>query len=150
MIQESIDRLADLEIPPNPFPGLRPFEFLESYLFFGREDQSERLVEKLGRRRFLAVVGTSGSGKSSLVRAGLLPALIGGMMRQAGSAWRVALMHPDNDPLGNLAAALNSPDAFGSEDEENRSLQIAITETTLRRGNLGLVEAVRQARMPAS
>ncbi|HKQ06771.1 MAG TPA: hypothetical protein VJ464_16675 [Blastocatellia bacterium] len=150
MIQESIDRLADLEIPPNPFPGLRPFEFLESYLFFGREDQSERLVEKLGRQRFLAVVGTSGSGKSSLVRAGLLPALIGGMMRQAGSAWRVALMRPGNDPLGNLAAALNSLDAFGSEDEENRSLQIAITETTLRRGNLGLVEAVRQARMPES
>ena len=45
MIQESIDRLADLEIPPNPFPGLRPFEFLESYLFFGREDQSERLFQ---------------------------------------------------------------------------------------------------------
>jgi WD40 repeat protein len=150
MIQESIERLADLEVPPNPFPGLRPFEFLESYLFFGREDQSERLIEKLARRHFLAVIGTSGSGKSSLVRAGLLPALIGGMMRHAGAAWRVALLRPGNDPLGNLAAALNSPDAFGSEDEENRSLQIAITETTLRRGNLGLIEAVRQARMPAS
>src|SRR6185436_7450780 len=109
-----------------------------------------RLIEKLSRRHFLAIVGTSGSGKSSLVRAGLLPALIGGMMRQAGSVWRVALMRPGNDPIGNLATALNSPDAFGSEDEENRSLQIAITETTLRRGNLGLIESVRQARMLSS
>ncbi|MEN3335921.1 MAG: hypothetical protein V7641_5286 [Blastocatellia bacterium] len=150
MIQESIERLADIDIPANPFPGLRPFEFHESYLFFGREGQSESLIDKLTRTRFLAVVGTSGSGKSSLVRAGLLPALIGGMMRQAGSAWRVALMRPGNDPIGNLATALNSRDAFGSEDEENRSLQIAITETTLRRGNLGLVETVRQASMSSS
>src|SRR5205085_9984816 len=118
-------------------------------LFFGREDQIESLIEKLKRTRFLAVVGTSGSGKSSLVRAGLLPALIGGMMSQAGSAWRVALIRPGNDPIGNLARAFNSRDAFGSEDEENRALQIAITEATLRRGNLGLVEAVRQVNMPA-
>lgn len=143
MIQESIEKLADIETPPNPFPGLRPFEFHESYLFFGREDQSERLIEKLSRTRFLAVVGTSGSGKSSLVRAGLLPALVGGMMSEAGSAWRVVLMRPGNDSIGNMARMLNSRDAFGSE-EENRNLQIAITEATLRRGNLGLVEVVRQ------
>ncbi len=150
MILESIERLADIETPLNPFPGLRPFEFHESYLFFGREGQGKRLIEKLGGARFLAVVGASGSGKSSLVRAGLLPDLYSGMMKGAGSAWRVALMRPGNDPIGNLARALNSPDAFGSDDEENRNLQIAITTATLRRGNLGLVEAVRQAGMPAT
>jgi WD40 repeat protein len=149
MIQEGLERLPDIDIPTNPFPGLRPFEFAESHLFFGREDQIESLIEKLNRTHFLAVVGTSGSGKSSLVRAGLLPALIGGMMSHAGSAWRVALLRPGDDPIGNLATALNSRDAFGSE-EVNRSLQIAITEATLRRGNLGLVEAVRQVNMPAS
>ncbi len=57
----------------NPFPGLRPFETEEYNLFFGREGQSDELLARLGRTRFLAVVGTSGSGKSSLVRAGLLP-----------------------------------------------------------------------------
>ena len=59
----------------NPFPGLRPFEMQEKYLFFGREDQTVELLKRLGQARFMAVVGTSGSGKSSLVRAGLLPQL---------------------------------------------------------------------------
>src|SRR5262249_48774309 len=150
MIQESIERLAEIETPPNPFPGLRPFEFHENYLFFGRDGQSEQLIEKLSRTRFLAIVGASGSGKSSLVRAGLLPALLGGMMPSAGSSWQVALMRPGNDPIGNLAKALCSRDAFGSEDEENRKLQIAVTEATLRRGNMGLGEGVRQTNMSAT
>ena len=60
---------------PNPFPGLRPFMEEEADLFFGRDRQSDELVHRLASRRFLAVVGTSGSGKSSLVRAGLLPSL---------------------------------------------------------------------------
>jgi hypothetical protein len=54
----------------NPFPGLRPFMQEEADLFFGRDKQSDELVWRLASRRFLAVVGTSGSGKSSLVRAG--------------------------------------------------------------------------------
>ena len=78
----------------NPFPGLRPFEADEEHLFFGRDGQSDELLRRLRRSRFLAVLGTSGSGKSSLVRAGLLPALYGGIMTQAGSAWRVALFRP--------------------------------------------------------
>jgi ABC-type phosphate transport system ATPase subunit len=51
----------------NPFPGLRPFWEEEEHLFFGRELQVDAMVDKLAQRRFLAVVGTSGSGKSSLV-----------------------------------------------------------------------------------
>jgi len=46
----------------NPFPGLRPFETNEYRLFFGREGQSDELIRRLQRSRFLAVVGTSGSG----------------------------------------------------------------------------------------
>ena len=84
----------------NPFPGLRPFETNEYRLFFGREGQSDELIRRLQRSRFLAVVGTSGSGKSSLVRAGLLPALLGGMMAEAGSRWHVCIMRPGNDPFG--------------------------------------------------
>ena len=55
----------------NPFPGLRPFREDEEYLFFGRETQVDTMIDKLARTRFLAVVGTSGSGKSSLARAGI-------------------------------------------------------------------------------
>jgi len=69
----------------NPFPGLRPFRTDEDYLFFGREGQSEEILRRLRLNRFVAVVGTSGSGKSSLVRAGLLPYLFGGFMSRAGS-----------------------------------------------------------------
>ena len=64
----------------NPFPGLRPFTTDEDWLFFGREDQTAALLKLLRTHRFLAVVGSSGSGKSSLVRAGMIPSLYGGAM----------------------------------------------------------------------
>ena len=78
----------------NPFPGLRPFNQEEDYLFFGREQQVAELVTLLRKQRFLAVTGTSGSGKSSLVRAGLLPELQGGMMKEVGSDWERGILHP--------------------------------------------------------
>jgi hypothetical protein len=82
----------------NPFPGLRPFEPTETHLFFGREGQSDELVRLLTRNRFVTVVGISGSGKSSLVRAGMLPALASGYMAEAGSSWRMAIMRPGGRP----------------------------------------------------
>src|SRR5262245_47879182 len=106
MTTDYIDAMTQFEIPSNPFPGLRPFEFSESLLYFGRDGQSEQLLRRLAAARFMAVVGTSGSGKSSLVRAGLLPSLFGGFMTSAGSEWRIALLRPGNDPIGNLARAL--------------------------------------------
>src|SRR4051794_38867095 len=98
--------------PLNPFPGLRPFQPEEEYLFFGREAQRKELITLLRQHRFLAVLGASGSGKSSLVRAGLLPALFGGVMTKAGSHWNVALMRPGGRPTSNLAAALLSSGLF--------------------------------------
>jgi Tetratricopeptide repeat len=132
----------------NPFPGLRPFETEEYRLFFGREGQSDALIERLSRSRLLAVVGTSGSGKSSLVRAGLLPALRGGMMAGAGAGWRIAVMRPGHDPLGNLARALAEEgvlaEAGGGLPQAEAE---AVIEATLRRGSLGLVEAAAHARL---
>ena len=148
MISKRTGLLEAIQVPSTPFPGLRPFEFQESHLFFGRDGQIEKLLDKLIRTRFLAVVGTSGSGKSSLVRAGLMPALRGGMMTGAGSNWRIAVMRPSNDPIGNLARALNAPDVFGSDDTENAAIQIAVAEATLRLGSRGLIETVRQNVMP--
>ena len=105
-------------VPFNPFPGLRHFETSEEYLFFGREGQSEEILRRLGQNRLVAVVGTSGSGKSSLVRAGLLPYLYGGFLANAGSHWRVALFRPGSDPIGNLARSLNSPEVLGAAGED--------------------------------
>ena len=71
---------AALTPTANPYPGLRPFEEEETPLFFGREHQIDQMVDLLARERFLAVVGSSGSGKSSLVNCGLRPALRRGLM----------------------------------------------------------------------
>ncbi|MBV9209812.1 MAG: hypothetical protein JOZ52_04245, partial [Acidobacteria bacterium] len=131
----------------NPFPGLRPFESTETQLFFGRDGQSSELIRRLKRTRFLAVVGTSGSGKSSLVRAGLLPALQGGLMASAGSDWRIAILRPGGNPIGNLADSLAASNVLGSVDEKQAEMQAALAETTLRRSSLGLIELVRRARM---
>ncbi|PYS83976.1 MAG: hypothetical protein DMF67_06825 [Acidobacteria bacterium] len=132
----------------NPFPGLRPFETEEYRLFFGREGQSDALIERLKRSRFLAVVGTSGSGKSSLVRAGLLPALRGGMMAGAGAGWRIAVMRPGHDPLGNLARVLAGDGVLAEAGGGlPRAEAEAVVEATLRRGSLGLAEAARRARL---
>ncbi|HXM96459.1 MAG TPA: hypothetical protein VOA64_19750 [Candidatus Dormibacteraeota bacterium] len=132
----------------NPFPGLRPFEPDEDHLFFGREKEIDELLRRLRSTRFLQVAGTSGSGKSSLVRSGLIPALQGGFMVRAGSGWRVLIFRPGENPIGNLAASLNSPDVLGT-DGELASTNRVLVEVTLRRGALGLVDAVRQARIPA-
>ena len=99
----------------NPYPGLRPFRVDERHLFFGRERQVDRRVEKLAAHRFPAVVGSSGSGKSSLVNCGLRPALHRGNMAAAGSHWRMAQMRPGNDPIGALARALAEPGVLFDE-----------------------------------
>jgi ABC-type sulfate/molybdate transport systems ATPase subunit len=52
----------------NPFPGLRAFNLVEKHLFFGRDGQSEKVLELLTSNRFIAIIGPSGSGKSSLIR----------------------------------------------------------------------------------
>ena len=130
----------------NPFPGLRPFESDEEHLFFGREAQVDELLAHLRRTRFVAVVGASGSGKSSLVRAGLLPALHGGFMSASGSRWYVAVMRPGRTPIASLASALYESGVLraGSGDPE---LRIGLVRAVLERGALGLVEVVADARL---
>lgn len=131
----------------NPFPGLRPFEPDEDHLFFGREKEIDDLLRRLRSCRFLSVVGTSGSGKSSLVHSGLIPSLHSGYMVKAGSNWRVANFRPGEDPIGHLAEALNAPDVLGTTGELESTNRVLL-EATLRRGTRGLVSAVRQAGIP--
>jgi len=125
----------------NPFPGLRPFEFGDNHLFFGRDEQTTELTTRLRKNRFVAVVGTSGSGKSSLVRAGLLPELLSGTMAGAGSSWETAIMRPGGDPLSNLANSIIEADLYDPEEEDIASQ----VRATLTRSGLGLVEAMRQS-----
>ncbi len=87
----------------NPFVGLRPFESQDSLYYFGRNQQSKALLRQLHATRFLAVVGSSGSGKSSLIRAGLIPNLEAGFLVQDRDLWQIAVMKPGDTPLYHLA-----------------------------------------------
>lgn len=90
----------------NPFVGLRPFQTGDSLYFFGRREQTLELLERLHDSRFVGVVGRSGCGKSSLVRAGLIPALEAGFLVGDRHLWRVITLTPGSAPLRKLANAL--------------------------------------------
>lgn len=91
----------------NPYKGLRPFEEADADDFFGREALVEHLLERLKDCHFLAVVGPSGSGKSSVVKAGLLPALRRGKL-PTSEHWFITEMLPGLNPLHELVSALLS------------------------------------------
>jgi hypothetical protein len=117
-----------------PYPGLRPFSRDETEIFFGREEHTLTLLERLAQTRFLAVLGPSGYGKSSLARTGLLAALDGGMLPGAGSHWRIADLRPGDAPLARLAAALAGGDATLAQT----------LEKALGRGDFSLHEIYRE------
>ena len=127
-----------------PYPGLRAFTREESDLFFGRESCVDTMVDCLAVDRFMAVLGPSGSGKSSLVRTGLLDALELGLLAQAGSHWKIADMHPGGEPMCKLAAALMSVRAGPPADKTDVELMAAF----LRRGPRSVVEWAKAGNVP--
>src|ERR1700720_74543 len=97
-----------LQFSTAPYPGLRPFRYEESDIFFGRERQTDQLLARLEVNRFLAITGPSGCGKSSLIKAGMIPALQAGFMALVGSRWRICQLRPGAQPFRRLARALAS------------------------------------------
>jgi WD40 repeat protein len=115
----------------SPYRGLQRFDEEDAEFFFGRDRDVQRLLEKLKTTRFLAVLGPSGSGKSSLVRAGLVPALRRGALPAVGDGL-IAVLTPGSHPLTALAARLLrlSPDGGMQKTleelyEDSRSLHLA-------------------------
>ena len=120
----------------NPYKGLRPFSEADAEDFFGREALSEQLVRRLAgpQKRFLAVVGPSGSGKSSVVKAGLIPAIRRGDI--VGSEhWFITEMLPGTQPMEELELALR---AVAIEDHGDILEQLQADD----HGLLRLVEAI--------
>ncbi len=90
-----------------PFKGLASYEPADAELFFGRERLLSELVARLAGARFLGIVGPSGSGKSSVLRAGLLPALADDALPGSGR-WRQVLLRPGERPMDALRESLGS------------------------------------------
>ncbi len=144
-----------------PYPGLRAFGRAESRIFFGRQQQTDELLTRLKQRHFLAVLGSSGSGKSSLMKAGVLPGLEKGYMGEIGTRWSIAEMKPGDQPFVRLAEALLSDKVFrqawlsdlsssqGEVCEINQdSANQASLAASLRRGSRSLHEILAQSPLP--
>jgi WD40 repeat protein len=130
----------------SPFPGLRPFKSHEDAIFFGRHEQVSDMLQRLETCRLLTVVGASGCGKSSLVRAGLLPALRDGLLFGAGSEWKMVMLRPGIDPYLELARALSEslPAPNPSHPDDWRSY----VQAMLLNGDNGLIRVVNEAGLP--
>jgi hypothetical protein len=135
--------LSSAGLPANPFVGLRPFESTEDILFFGRRRQMKELLNILNVSSFVAVVGSSGSGKSSLVRAGLIPNLEAGFLAGAVHRWSVATMKPGNAPLRNLSLALLS-----ALEEKPSAARVDELLVDMRRRGVGAVTDFLESKQP--
>ncbi len=134
-------------LPARPYPGLRPFGKDEWPIFFGREQMIDDVVGRLVRQRLLVVHGDSGCGKSSLIRAGVLPRLEQDAAR-GGRRWITRVMMPGDQPLVHLAEALvDTPGADGA-DPDARRLQLRRILNCGRDGSPALVDAVCGTRDP--
>ncbi|MCS6849300.1 MAG: hypothetical protein RMN52_16480, partial [Anaerolineae bacterium] len=118
------------ELPdePCPYRGLDAFREANSAFFFGRERLVDELLVRLQHERLLALVGSSGSGKSSVVFGGLLPRLKQGI----GAHWRYLVMVPGENPLANLARAARSLVAEGQMDNLAAKSQLVFAEDDFR------------------
>lgn len=126
-----------------PYPGLRPFNSLESNIFFGRDVQKVEMLQRLKASRFLAIVGASGCGKSSLVHAGLVPSLHAGLIGvPEGSSWQVAVMRPGSRPIERLAKSLID-DARLAGHHVRREIALGMVMARLSAGPLGLIETLQ-------
>ena len=131
-----------------PYRGLLPFGESDAEVFYGRERLAAELAAKLAARAagggLVVVTGASGAGKSSLLRAGLLPILARGQQVPGSDRWPRVVMTPTKDPLTELAihlAAVGGPDALAVRDglvrhpdEAHLAIRSAVLAAAARRG----------------
>ncbi|MBV8107921.1 MAG: TIR domain-containing protein, partial [Hyphomicrobiales bacterium] len=127
-----------------PYRGLLPFREQDAGLFFGRERFVKELVQKVGQRsaaNVVAVIGRSGSGKSSIVYAGLIPALRREKGLDGQAVWQILDLRPHAEPLHQLVNAFDPPDAKPGSIKYREHLNEGAQR--FRRGKITLAELVR-------
>ncbi|WP_138502117.1 pentapeptide repeat-containing protein [Nostoc sp. PA-18-2419] len=123
-----------------PYKGLSYFDCTEAdaKLFYGRTALTDEFLEKVRSGNFLAVLGASGSGKSSVIRAGLLYQLKLGRRLSGSDTWHLKIFRPGINPLQNLALAFVESDLSDIE----RASQLAKAEELIARGAVGLGQLI--------
>ncbi|MFN6478030.1 pentapeptide repeat-containing protein [Nostoc sp. DedQUE07] len=126
-----------------PYKGLSYFDCTEAdaNLFYGRTALTDELLEKVRSGNFLAVLGASGSGKSSVVRAGLLYQLQLGRRLSGSDTWQLKIFRPGINPLQNLALAFVESELSDIE----RASQLAKAEELIAKGAVGLGQLITAA-----
>jgi hypothetical protein len=141
--QSQIETVFDLALPGRPYPGLRAFNKEEWPIFFGRERMTDDVIQRLIDQQFLVVHGDSGCGKSSLIRAGVLPRLEQEAAR-GGVRWLTCMAMPGDEPLKNLSRALAS--VGGAEKVEERAMELRRIMHCGRDGAVLLAEQLAAAK----
>ena len=154
-----LDEVASTEPTPTkaerPYQGLRAFEPSDRRFFCGRAKHVGELLQRLHDHRFVSVVGLSGSGKSSLVRAGVIPELQLDRLKNTSSDWLIAMTTPETAPLLRMGDELKSavkayhtakteirPSALDKEGLESWDASVS---DMLNSGSLGLTKAIATA-----
>jgi serine/threonine protein kinase len=128
-------RPAELQIDESPYAGLSSFQEHDAGKFFGRNHEIAAMVTRIRDRPLMAVVGSSGVGKSSFVRAGLVPAL-----KRSGEVWETLVIRPGRKPLDALAAMVQPMVATGANLADDMEVQQRLVDKLRREpGHLGHV-----------
>ena len=133
-----------------PYVGIRPFEREDWPIFFGRESLSNELLYKLETNRFVAVVGSSGSGKSSVVKAGLIPLLEDHKVMRGAKDWLTLICRPGDDPCGSLARKLVAAGQRlkGTSDTKEIAIAVDLMRATLRTSDRGIIPVLEGFDLP--
>ncbi|MEM6450653.1 MAG: caspase family protein [Cyanobacteria bacterium P01_D01_bin.105] len=148
----SAEQAASSDIGICPYQGLRAFGEADAAFFFGRDALAQRLLQAVNHHSFLAVVGASGSGKSSVVQAGLMAQLKQGKRIPGSDHWHIRSMRPGNNPLQTLAQVMTdgggkTADTFATAKDEKtkdeKTKERLQMEGLLHLGTEGFVQWLR-------
>ncbi|MCC5661307.1 caspase family protein [Nostoc sp. XA010] len=145
--KDTQESTTGLDLRVCPYMGLSAFSEEDSQYFYGREALTQQLIHQLRDHSFLAVIGASGSGKSSIVQAGVIPQLRSGKQIPSSEQWWIKSIRPGANPLEALARQLGGVGA-GEQGENYSSSPHLLLEGIFHQGVEGFVYWIRNQPYP--